>query len=131
MFGDQSKRLRGLVAIVVVVPVAVPIMIFAVAMIIAIPVAIPPVIVGKPAVLAFPITLEPTAAIMMGRHPYRSRVRGSTPIAFMPDVTAIYRIPVAVHPNKIGSRSPRTNRQDVWRRRWTDVDPYGKIHSKR
>src|SRR4030095_1991042 len=62
-----------------------------------------------------PVAGVEAAAFMARANPARARVGRTGPISLVPDVVAVHRIPVAIHPCIFW---PRTYRNDVMPRRW-------------
>ena len=63
---------------------------------------------GHPSALTLPITLEKPFSIVVRTYPTRARIGRAGPISVMPPIMALYRIPIAIHPDKIraGARRP-------------------------
>ena len=105
-----------LVAVVIFVPVietfVVP----------AIMILIPAVIVGETATIAFPVAFKEALAIVMRRHPDCPGIRRTGPISFMPSIMALYRIPIARNPCKIGTGLNRPDREHSRRGRSADLN---------
>jgi hypothetical protein len=92
--------------------------------IIAVTVAVRTMVVLYAAALTLPIAVIITLSIVAGPYPARSTIGRATPISIMPAVVAIDRVPIAVHPNIIGTRGHWANRNHA-RRRW-GADPDSK-----
>src|SRR5581483_344388 len=107
---------------VVVIPVVIAIVI-----VVAVVVFVPPMVVIHAAVFPFPIAFIELAGFMARSHPMGSHVRRTAPIAFVPHVSTIYGVPVAVHPDVIWSRRCRMNPHDSGRRGRTDADADGNL----
>src|SRR5262245_11961221 len=99
---------------VVIMMISVPI--------IPVPIVIPAVLVLDPAPAALPITWIIFATLIARGKPGCSRIWRARPIALMPFPVVSYRIPVAVNPHIIRSRSSRKYTDRTWRWRWTDSD---------
>jgi len=80
---------------VVVVVVIVPVVVVAVVLL------IPMMIVFDAAVRAIPISAIVAAAFMAPCDPMRTRIRRTRPVTGVPNVAAIYRIPVAINPHVV------------------------------
>jgi hypothetical protein len=93
----------------VVIVVIVMIMV-AITVTIAVVVVIPLVVMFEASSIAFPVTLKIEAAIVARSHPVCASIRGKSPIALVPTIVSVYRIPVTVDPNVVG---PRTRRRYV------------------
>ena len=89
------------------------------AIVIAVMVAIPVMVVIEAAMRTIPVAGVEPAAFMARTDPMRAGVRWTSPISFMPNVTAACGIPVALYPNEFGTRA---NRDDVVPRRWWRPD---------
>jgi hypothetical protein len=97
---------------------------------IAVVVAVRMMIVLHPASLTLPIASEIPLAIVVRRHPASSPIRRASPISFMPLVVAADWIPIAVHPDKIGTRGYWPNANHA-RRGWrANPDAQGYISGK-
>jgi len=108
-----------LVVIVMIVTV-VPIMVVAViAVVVKVTIAatVPTVIVVYAAVVTFPVAFEKAVAVMVRPDPACPRIRRTGPIALMPAVVAVDRIPVSVNPDVIRTRCDRPRAKHS-RRRW-------------
>ena len=89
------------------------------AIVIAVMVAIPAMVMIEAAMRTIPVAGVEAAAFMARADPVRAGVRWTSPISFMPDVAAVYGIPVALDPGEFGTRA---NRDDVMPRRWRRPD---------
>jgi hypothetical protein len=81
-----------IVIVVIVPPVAVPVMI-----------VVPVVVVLKTAAVAVPVAYKILAAFMAGRNPTRSHIGRPCPISPVPSVVPSDWIPIALDPHKIRS----------------------------
>ena len=83
---------------------------------IAIMVAVPMMIVLVPASGAVPVAHIIPLPIVARRYPVGSLIMRAGIVSVMPPVTAPHRIPVAVHPDKIGARAhgPNANHAGTW-----------------
>jgi hypothetical protein len=108
------------VVIVVMAPVAAPVMIpFAL--------PIPPVVMLKPAVIAMPVARKEPLAIVMRCYPFSPRIRQPCPITFMPLVSLPHWIPITGYPNELRGWSWRQNANHYWRRRRANTDSDGDV----
>jgi hypothetical protein len=121
---------------VVAVSVAVPIsIVFAIFMVtppvaVALTLAIPAVLMIKAAMVTFPIPVIVSAPFPARSDPHCTTVGRVSPITAVPNVTAVYHVPIAVHPNVAW---PRWNRSHTvhTRRRWSaDSDSDGYLSFK-
>jgi len=96
------------------------------AVVIAVVVAIPVMVMIETAMRAVPIAGIETAAFVTRANPMSALVRRASPVATMPDVAAVYGIPVTVHPKVPWSRA---HRHDVvsWRGRRPDLNADGDL----
>src|SRR5258707_1622251 len=85
-------------------------------------IAIPPMVVLNAAAVTLPVSVVVTLPIMTRGHPAIPVVGGTSPIPLMPSVTALDGIPIAIHPNIIGTRSHRPNSNYARRRWWANPD---------
>jgi hypothetical protein len=92
---------------------------------IAVVLAVPMMIVLVAASVAVPVAIVITLAIVARRYPASSQVMRASIVSVMPSVTAPYRIPITVHPDKIGTRAhgPNANVSRTWWR--ANPDPQG------
>jgi hypothetical protein len=72
---------------------------------IAVAVVIPLVVMFEASSVAFPVTFKIEAAIVAWSHPACARIRGKSPIALVPTIVSVDRIPVTVDPNVLGPRT--------------------------
>jgi hypothetical protein len=98
--------------------------------IIAVAVPIPTMVVLHSAALALPVAIVITLSIVARRYPVRSAIGRTSPIPIMPAVVTLDRIPIAVDPNIIGTRSHWPNSNHARRRRWADPDAKIYLSSK-
>jgi len=90
-------------------------------------VAVRMVIVVHPTAISVPVTSKELLPVVMRLNPARALVWGSSPIAGMPSVLLADWIPIAVYPDKIGTRSLRLNSNHA-RLRWrTNSDSKGNL----
>src|SRR5579872_2378998 len=94
--------------------------------VVALPLTIPLVVMPHSAVLTFPVALKPLLPVVMRPDPARAGVGRARPVSGVPHVASAHDIPVAVHPDKIGSGCDGPY-FDAGRRRRTDVHPDGKV----
>jgi len=66
--------------------------------VIAVVIAVPVMIVLAPAVVSVPIAVVVATSVMARTDPARACIWGPSPVALVPDVAAIHRIPVAIDP---------------------------------
>jgi hypothetical protein len=88
--------------------------------------AIPAVIMIEAAVLAFPVAVIVSAALPARSDPRCAAVRRVSPIPAVPNVAAVYHVPVAIHPDVARARGNRSYPVHT-RRRWSadsDADGY-------
>src|SRR5690242_6388372 len=88
---------------------------------IAVTVAIPAMLVFDSAAPTFPVSVEKPLSVVVRSYPTRSRIRGASPVSFMPSIVALDWIPIAIHPDIIRPWRHWSNPNDV-RRRWR-ADP--------
>ncbi len=100
----------SIVIAVVIVPVAVA-------------VAVPAVIVLEASAVAFPISGVELLAVMPRRDPTGPWVRRTRPVAIVPSPAMAVGIPVAVDPDKLGTRTRGHHSHHARRRRRTDANP--------
>jgi hypothetical protein len=94
-----AAAMLAIVVVIMILPAAT----------VVIAVAVPVMIVVDAAAWTIPITVEVTISVVAGVDPAGAFIRRLRPIAAMPNVTATHRIPVAFHPDKVGTRFGRTN----------------------
>jgi hypothetical protein len=71
---------------------------------------------------AFPMTGVVTAALIIRRHPIRIRIRRTRPVAVVPPILTVRRVPITLDPHVVGTGLWRdVVRARRWRRR-ADVD---------
>src|ERR1700726_516305 len=88
--------------------------------------AVPAVIMLEPAMFSFPVAVIISAALPARSDPHCTAIRWKCPIPAVPNVAAIYHIPVAVHPAIAWARSYRPDPHHT-RWRWcanSDSDGY-------
>src|SRR5882672_11675249 len=87
------------------------------AMVVAIVMLVPVMVVFEAAVRAVPISAIETLAIMVPGDPMSALIGRTRPVAGMPNVTVVYRIPVAINPHVFRPRRHGANTQnpDRWR----------------
>ena len=82
---------------------------------VAVAVVVPRVIMLNTAVGTVPIALVKHPAVMVRTNPDRSGVRRTGPVAVVPNVPAIYRVPISSHPGvartRTGGNSDNTRRR--------------------
>jgi hypothetical protein len=93
---------------------------------IAITLAVPAMVVLNPAALPLPIAVVIALSIMPWPNPVGSAISRTRPIPLMPSVMALDRVPIAVNPNIIRTRSYWPNSH--YARRWWWANPNSKIH---
>src|SRR5581483_5950298 len=108
------------VIIVVTVPIIAPVIV-AVTSIVAVSVAVPIVVMFKPATVAFPIAFVELIAFIARSDPPSAIIGRSSPVAFMPTIATVRRIPVAINPDVIRSWPWWVNSDGS--RRWWRTDP--------
>src|SRR5262249_28373209 len=95
----------------------VPAIVIAVA--VAVAVVIPVMVVSEAAMRAIPLAAVEAATFMARRNPVRASIGRSGPIAPMPNVVSVNRIPIVVNPDVVGARADRNR---VMSRRWWRPD---------
>ena len=70
---------------------------------ITLPVLVPAMVVMNIAPLAFPMTRVVLAALVVGRHPIRLRIGRVRPVAVVPTIPTVFRVPVAIDPDIVGT----------------------------
>jgi hypothetical protein len=97
---------------------------------ISLPLAVPAVIMIEAAMLSFPVAVIVSATLPARSDPHCTAVRRKCPITAVPNVAAVYHVPVAVHPDIAWARDYRPDAQHA-RRRWSaDSDPDGYLSFK-
>jgi len=92
--------------------------------------AVPAVLMIETAALAFPIAVIVSAALPAGSDPHRAGVGRVSPITAVPNIAAIYYVPIAVNPHVAGTRWNRSHPVHT-RRRWgADSDSNGYLSLK-
>jgi hypothetical protein len=92
--------------------------------------AVPAVIMIEAAMLAFPVAVIVSAALPARSDPRCAAVRRVSPIPAVPNVAAVYHIPIAVNPHVPGARGNRSYPVHT-RRRWSaDSDSNGYLSFK-
>jgi len=76
---------------------------------IAVVLAVPMMIVLVAASVAVPVAIVIALSIVARRYPASANVMRTRIVSVMPSVTAPHWIPIAVHPDKIGTRAHRPN----------------------
>src|SRR3984893_4685451 len=97
---------------------------------VALTLAIPVVIMIEAAMLSLPVAVIVSAALPARSDPDCSAVRGECPITRVPNVAAIYHVPIAVHPYVARARSYRPDAQHARRRRCANPDSDGYLSLK-
>src|SRR5262245_34119978 len=86
------------------------------AIVIAVAVVIPVMVVFEAAMRAIPVAAVEAATFMARRNPVRASIGRSGPIAPMPNVVSVNRIPIAVNTDVVGARAD--GNRVMSRRRW-------------
>jgi hypothetical protein len=76
----------------------------------------------KAPTISVPVTMVVTATFPTRPDPNRSAIWRQSPIAPVPNIAAIYHVPIAVNPHVAGARGYRPDAQHT-RRRWS-ADSY-------
>jgi len=84
-------------------------------------IAIPAVIVLEAAVLSLPVAVVVSAVLPARSDPSCASIRWVSPITTMPNVVAIYHVPIAVHPDVAGARCNGSH--TIHTRRGWSADP--------
>jgi hypothetical protein len=92
--------------------------------------AIPVVVVFDAAVVPFPIAFEEPLSVVMRAYPSSALVGRPSPIASMPCIVPVYRIPVAFYPDEVGAWAVWADSHDARRRRGTDSDSDGNLSER-
>jgi len=92
--------------------------------------AIPVVVVFDAAVVPFPIAFEEPLSVVMRAYPSSALVGRPSPIASMPRIAPVYRIPIAFYPDEVGAWAFWTDSHDARRRRGTDSDSDGNLSER-
>jgi hypothetical protein len=89
---------------------------------VAVMLTVPMMIVLVPASRAFPVARIIPPSIVVRRYPVGSLIMRASVVSVMPPVTAPHWVPVAVHPNKVGTGAhrPDANYARTWRRAYPD-----------
>ena len=111
-----------MIAISVAIAVAIMIVVIVPAAAITVVIPVPAMVVVEAASVTIPIAGEETVSIMMRHYPARARIGRKRPVAVMPSIAPVNRIPVAFDPNVIGSRPPRQHTNNARWRRWANPD---------
>ena len=96
---------------------------------VAVAIPIPVVIVLEPASRSIPVSCVVSAAFIVRHHPHGTFIRPPRPVARVPQIASVHRIPVTIHPGILRFR-PRTRRPNchhAWRRRRTDLNSDGDL----
>ena len=92
--------------------------------------AVPVVIMIEAAMLAFPVAVIVSAALPARSDPHCAAVWRVSPIPAVPNVAAVYHVPIAVNPYVPGARCNRSYPVHT-RRRWSaDSDSNGYLSFK-
>lgn len=92
--------------------------------------AIPAVVVFDAAVVAFPIACEEALSVVMRADPSSALVGRPSPIASMPSIVPVYRIPVAFYPEEVWAWAVWADSNDTRRRRGPDADSDGNLSER-
>jgi hypothetical protein len=87
------------------------------AVVISVVIVVPVVVMIETAMRAIPIAGKEAATFVTRADPMRARVRRAGPVATMPDVAAIYGIPITVNPKVAWSGACRHDVMAWWGRR--------------
>jgi hypothetical protein len=98
------------------------------AVVISVVIVVPVVVMIETAMRAIPIAGIEAATFVTRANPICARVGRAGPVATMPDVAAIYGIPVTVHPKVAWSRAYR-HYVVAWRGRRPDLNADGDLRS--
>src|ERR1700730_15985776 len=137
MSGHKPRRrfrfqtaLLAMVVIAFSIPIVFAIFMVAPAIPVSLTRAIPAVIMIEAAALAFPITIIVSALFPTRSDPHCTGVRWVSPITAVPNIAAIYHIPIAVNPHVAGTRWNRSYPVHT-RRGWSaDSDSDGYLSFK-
>jgi hypothetical protein len=88
------------------------------AVVVSLTLAVPAVIMIEPAMLSFPVAVIISAALPARSHPHCAAVRSKRPITAVPNVAAVYHVPIAVNPYVVRARGDRSHPVHT-RRRWS------------
>ena len=99
-----------LTAVLVSIPIKIPVSI-----------PVPVMVMLPPAAISVPVTGKVSFTIMMRSYPVSTDIRRTRPIAWVPPVMVPHRIPIALDPDEVGSRT-HGHSNHAWRRRSTDPD---------
>src|SRR5262245_33601010 len=88
-------------------------------------ISIPVVVVIAPTSVTVPISGEVAAPFVTRGYPTGIGVCGAGPVTGVPLVVFFHRIPVALHPDKLGSGSRRQNPDNARGRRRANLDSDG------
>ena len=101
----HPQNFIGLVA-VVAVPMPVIAIMFAISIAVSvITVPVPAMVVSEPPAIAIPVPVVILAAFIARAYPTCTLIRNSGPVSVVPDVTMTHRVPIAVHPHEIRTRT--------------------------
>src|ERR1700693_2682705 len=100
------------------------------AVMIALTLAVPVVIMLEPATISVPVAIVIAAPFPTRSDPQCSAVRRERPITSVPNVAAVYGIPVAVHPDIAGARGYRPDAHHTRGRRCANSDSDGYLSFK-
>jgi hypothetical protein len=104
--------------------VVVMLVVIAIPVTIAVSVAIPFVAMLKTAAIAFPVAVVIQLSLVPRTNPVGAWIRGTSPITFVPAIMSAYGIPVAFHPDKVGTRRRRWLNYHSRRGRRTNPDTH-------
>jgi hypothetical protein len=115
------------------IPIVIP-FVFAVmvapAVAVSLTLAVPAVIVIEAATLALPVAVIVSAALPARPDPNCPAVRWKGPVTAVPDVPAVYHVPISVNPYVVGARWSWPHPVHTRRRRSADSDSDGYLSFK-
>jgi len=110
-------------------PMVVFMLVVSPAVVVSLTLAVPAVIMLEAPTFSVPVSIVVTATFPTRSNPDRPAIRRQSPIAPVPNVAALYGIPVAVHPRVAGSGCSRS-RIHARRRRSANSDSDGYLSFK-
>jgi len=102
--------------------VVVALVVLTIPVVVAFTIVIPFVAMLKAAAIAFPVAVVKESTFEARTDPVGARIRGTSPITFVPAVMTVYGIPVAFNPDKIRTRRRRRRNNHSWRGRRSNPD---------
>ena len=113
-------RVPVVVAAIMIVPTAA----------VSVVVSVPVVIVFKPAAIALPIANKIPILVIVRPNPASARIRRHRPITRVPSVVPSLRIPIALYPHKLGTRTRWKHGDHARRWRRSDLDSDGDLSAR-